>query len=460
MISIGNLQINKLCLGDVEVTKAYLGDVQVYGSSSPTPPTPTVDPVNFIPKEFDGRAVFYNDLTGEYINLGSDWSFGEDVYGAYVTNNGNSGMYSLGIIPDEKCWYDIKFMYSNPDGRQFFGNSSEYDDSENTFRFFFNDFMTFDLGANGERNRIGVSTENYVNQYLNIRLGNYYMVDMTTEKKLDTSDLAGSSEKKASYPNLDYLYVGTDAESNAATFKIYGISVVPFGYEQKDQRNIPLTFTSTVDGNALNVTKAIWGTAFSNFRPGVVNPPNLEYSVNDGEWQTYNGFDFAYKIELNAGDFVRFRGVNPNGFNFHTVSTGDLTEPYKKSAYTFTPRDSEGFEISGNIMSIIDGIGKTDTVPEYAFVHLLSNFIKTKTFPCLYGKYLGEGCYQEMLFGCEKINRLECYAENIGSYALSDWMYMGYEERKVGVFYKKRGVTFPNDRWGGIPSTWEVIEVD
>ena len=33
MISIGNLQINKLCLGDVEVTKAYLGDVQVYGST-------------------------------------------------------------------------------------------------------------------------------------------------------------------------------------------------------------------------------------------------------------------------------------------------------------------------------------------------------------------------------------------------------------------------------------------
>ena len=31
MISIGNLQINKLYLGDVEVTKAYLGDVQVYG---------------------------------------------------------------------------------------------------------------------------------------------------------------------------------------------------------------------------------------------------------------------------------------------------------------------------------------------------------------------------------------------------------------------------------------------
>ena len=33
MISIGNLQINKLCLGDVEVSKAYLGDVEVYGST-------------------------------------------------------------------------------------------------------------------------------------------------------------------------------------------------------------------------------------------------------------------------------------------------------------------------------------------------------------------------------------------------------------------------------------------
>ena len=33
MISIGNLQIHKLCLGDVEVTKAYLGDVEVYGST-------------------------------------------------------------------------------------------------------------------------------------------------------------------------------------------------------------------------------------------------------------------------------------------------------------------------------------------------------------------------------------------------------------------------------------------
>ena len=83
MISIGNLQINKLCLGDVEVTKAYLGDVQVYGST-PKYMTMTVDSSN------TGSTVISPKVSGSLPNLNLQ----------YRINNGDWKDFIVGTTAD------------------------------------------------------------------------------------------------------------------------------------------------------------------------------------------------------------------------------------------------------------------------------------------------------------------------------------------------------------------------
>ena len=76
MISIGNLQINKLCLGDVEVTKAYLGDVQVYGSK----PQPVGKYMTITVDDAAGETTIHPNITGtispnlQYRVNGGEWS--------------------------------------------------------------------------------------------------------------------------------------------------------------------------------------------------------------------------------------------------------------------------------------------------------------------------------------------------------------------------------------------------
>ena len=103
MISIGNLQINKLCLGDVEVTKAYLGDVEVY-SSAPEPKymTITVDSSN------TGSTVISPKVSGSLPNLNLQ----------YRINNGNWKDFIVGTTADisVRSGYVVQFKGNNPDG--------------------------------------------------------------------------------------------------------------------------------------------------------------------------------------------------------------------------------------------------------------------------------------------------------------------------------------------------------
>ena len=103
MISIGNLQINKLCLGDVEVSKAYLGDVEVY-SSAPEPKymTITVDSSN------TGSTVISPKVRGSLPNLNLQ----------YRINNGNWNDFIVGTTADisVRKGYVVEFKGNNPDG--------------------------------------------------------------------------------------------------------------------------------------------------------------------------------------------------------------------------------------------------------------------------------------------------------------------------------------------------------
>ena len=90
MISIGNLQINKLCLGDVSVSKAYLGDVEVYNSTPPAPPEP------------EGKYMTITALDGTEgttiaPNLNGNFSTNPNLQ--YRVNNGEWSDFVFGTTP-------------------------------------------------------------------------------------------------------------------------------------------------------------------------------------------------------------------------------------------------------------------------------------------------------------------------------------------------------------------------
>lgn len=85
------------------------------------------------------------------------------------------------------------------------------------------------------------------------------------------------------------------------------------------------------------------------------NTPNLSYSIDKENWTTWN---YSVITLNNIGDKIYFKGNNPNGIG--------STEA-KISKFTLTG----SVEVSGNIMTLIDEIGATTTIPSsYCFRNL------------------------------------------------------------------------------------------
>lgn len=76
--------------------------------------------------------------------------------------------------------------------------------------------------------------------------------------------------------------------------------------------------------------------------------PNFEYSFDKEHWTVWDLFE----LPLNVEQKVYFRGINPNGFRGTdtSISASHFVIPFATN-------------ISGNIMTIIDGVGETNTIP-------------------------------------------------------------------------------------------------
>ncbi|MBP5481416.1 MAG: leucine-rich repeat protein [Paludibacteraceae bacterium] len=138
--------------------------------------------------------------------------------------------------------------------------------------------------------------------------------------------------------------------------------------------------------NYLTFTAMVDGAYFSKSVTGSANP-NIEYSLDDGQTWT----ELAKKAVTleKVGDKALLRGFNPEGFSFGINS------------YTSFVLNSP-IAASGSVMSLIDGVGETDTIPNAGCFYRLFYKCPGLTFvPELPATTLAESCYAEMFNNCE-----------------------------------------------------------
>ena len=144
--------------------------------------------------------------------------------------------------------------------------------------------------------------------------------------------------------------------------------------------------TITVDDNTgeTTISPTVTGTL----------SPNLQYRINNGEWTDFIVGTTA-DIQVVAGDFVQFKGVNESG-----VSTS--ASNYLNFAISGNP-----VELSGNVMSLIDGVGDTLEIPNsYCFYRLFMNSnVKTVSSDFLSATTLKNDCYSGMFSGCTSLTQ-------------------------------------------------------
>ncbi|MBP5502462.1 MAG: leucine-rich repeat protein [Bacteroidales bacterium] len=110
--------------------------------------------------------------------------------------------------------------------------------------------------------------------------------------------------------------------------------------------------------------------------------PDIQYSFDKEVW---NNLDSIYVTENCR---VYFKGINPDGIN-------------KDSFHSLHFCVSDTFKCSGNIMTLIDGVGEATSIPcDYCFTRLFKGCPLT-TAPQLPATQLTEGCYESMFADCK-----------------------------------------------------------
>ena len=165
----------------------------------------------------------------------------------------------------------------------------------------------------------------------------------------------------------------------------YGTDYIPEGWtvkyvEDDTTANLPnyLTFTAEKDSSQFNLSIVANENAI------------IEYSTNDGaSWERLTKTDPV--ILLKAGDKALLRGNNPNGF-----------EQGNRKFLRFEMKGA--IAASGSIMSIIDGVGKSLTIPNNAcFSTMFISCDALTQAPELPATQLTDSCYCDMFCYCSNL---------------------------------------------------------
>lgn len=200
----------------------------------------------------------------------------------------------------------------------------------------------------------------------------------------------------------------------------------------------------------------------------LADSPSIEYSY-DGE--TFTGFVFSPVggtffsdvISIQNGQTVFLRGNNTT----LGTSTSEVTKIDVNSQNPLT--------VGGNIITLLDGVGQIDVLPDYALASFLySGKIKGELLlPAKQiGKYsyymiaLGskissvtilaenntESCFNFAFRNCSELNFVEV---NASEWDVNNAQYWLDSVAAAGTFRKPSGTTIPTG-FGGIPSGWTV----
>lgn len=141
-----------------------------------------------------------------------------------------------------------------------------------------------------------------------------------------------------------------------------------------------LTFTAEEDGSQFGI---------KNHRS---NNPDLEYSLDGGI--TWTQLTEGEMVTLgHKGDKALLRGENPDGFCV-------VDEELKYTEFQMHGR----IKASGSVMSLIDGVGESVTIPgEYCFSSLFSGCSALTQGPSLPATTLAPYCYEYMFSECDNL---------------------------------------------------------
>ena len=136
---------------------------------------------------------------------------------------------------------------------------------------------------------------------------------------------------------------------------------------------------------------------------------NLQYRINNGKWTDFIVGTTA-DIKIGAGDVLQFKGDNKEGVS----KNGN----YLNFGITGNP-----VALSGNIMSLIDGVGDALEIPnDYCFYALFRNSaIKTVSSDFLPATTLKSSCYRDLFSTCHNLTQ----APELPATSIMDGCYNG-----------------------------------
>ena len=122
---------------------------------------------------------------------------------------------------------------------------------------------------------------------------------------------------------------------------------------------------------------------------------NLQYRINNGKWMDFI-VGTTDDIKIGAGDVLQFKGDNKEGIS---TNSGNNTLNFGISGNPVA--------LSGNIMSLIDGVGDALEIPnDYCFSTLFRNSaIKTVSSDFLPATTLKTSCYRDLFSGCQNLTQ-------------------------------------------------------
>ncbi len=305
--------------------------------------------------------------------------------------------------------------------------------------------------------------------------------DATVTGELAVPSSTATTRQSAGTLTLTALYSGFTATGNVTAYQ--EAAAPDFSAE-------PLTF------NILSAGTINWTASNSSLTK------TIEYKLNDSiNWTsiTSNTGESAPTITVNHGDKIQFRGDN-------TAYCGDNPE----LCSTFSG-STAGFEIEGNIMSLINSTNFTtattlesnftfaalfgdctgltsaenlilpattlvdscylgmfmgctklitapalpaNTLVDSCYASMFYGCTSLTTAPALPATKLAMACYIQMFAGCTNLNYIKCLATDISATnCTSNWV---YGVASTGTFVKAASMTGWRTGYSGIPSGWTI----
>lgn len=423
-MKIGNNEIQKIYVGSVEITKAYAGSDVVY-ENTPAPTGYTLPDVSYL---CNYNAVDFDDDTQTFYRSENTQSLNKDLTRTY-----GSGTLALDgrKVAINSNWSST-ISYANASGNPFNINSNNQDltviykaaplagtyDNQNNIIGNRGSNTTYNwmVRVMSFHNSVGEQmqfTPSVSPQTIVIRVhngdGERYCVEseqIATQTGMDFSKQAASVGFFAGFGNaltepfkgdFYWLYVSREVLTDAQVQQ-----VIDYNEHKEHIEPTPVDYSKEYF-----TIKALSGGTISWAPSGTV-----EYSVNEGTWNTW---DNTNGLAVSTNDEVRFRSTGNTTYNGKTI------------------RCTGNYDVQGNIMSLLYGdnfSGQTTISTDYAFVALLAgpNAYQNNTTLQNAGNLvlpattLSEYCYQMLFQNAINLRTApaELPATTLGNYAYSE----------------------------------------